>query len=95
MLTFFEYLRNRAYESIVLGANEALEFLEQDKSNPNAADSELVGLPRKRKSLDCTKSEPQSENQKQDSVNDDGTTDEKLPTPRRRGRPRKGEAGKQ
>ena len=89
MLTFFEYLRNRAYESIVLGANEALEFLEKEKSNPAAACSELPGLPRKRKSLDFQPTDPQSENQPQETASNGGAADEKLPAPRRRGRPRK------
>ena len=30
MLTFFEYLRQRAYESVLAGAQEALQSLERD-----------------------------------------------------------------
>ena len=32
MLTFFEYLRQRAFESVLTGAQEALDFLEQQRA---------------------------------------------------------------
>ena len=32
MLTFFEYLRQRAFESVLSGAQEALEFLERQEA---------------------------------------------------------------
>ena len=32
MLTFFEYLRQRAFESVLAGAQEALEFLESQQA---------------------------------------------------------------
>ena len=92
MLTFFEYLRNRAYESIVLGANEALEFLEKEKSNPAADGSELAGLPRKRKSLDFQEPDQQTDNQPQETACSGESAAEDLPAPRRRGRPRKEES---
>ncbi|MCA9183018.1 MAG: hypothetical protein KDA51_16260 [Planctomycetales bacterium] len=32
MLTFFEYLRQRAFESVLAGAHEAIEFLERQET---------------------------------------------------------------
>ena len=32
MLTFFEYLRQRAFESVLAGASEALTYLEQQRA---------------------------------------------------------------
>ncbi len=32
MLTFFDYLRQRAFESVLSGAQDALDFLERKKS---------------------------------------------------------------
>lgn len=32
MLTFFEYLRQRAFESVLTGAHEALDFLERQQA---------------------------------------------------------------
>lgn len=32
MLTFFEYLRQRAFESVLAGAHEALDFLERQQT---------------------------------------------------------------
>lgn len=46
MLTFFEYLRQRAFESVLAGAHEALDFLERQqalaepkKQLPNTAEN--------------------------------------------------------
>lgn len=58
MLTFFEYLRQRAFESVLAGAHEALDFLERQqalvepkKQLPNTAEDgngEKPKPPRKR-----------------------------------------------
>ena len=39
MLTFFDYLRQRAFESVMAGAQEALELLERQRLAPQARDT--------------------------------------------------------
>ncbi len=47
MLTFFDYLRQRAFESVLAGAQEALELLESQKRPQRAAKArvQLTGSP--------------------------------------------------
>lgn len=94
MLTFFEYLRNRAYESIVSGATEALEFLENEKRESPIGGSEFIGPPRKRKALEIIDSVDETKNDAQ-ARPDESSGAETVPAPRRRGRPRKQDAGGQ
>jgi hypothetical protein len=93
MLTFFEYLRNRAYESIVAGANDALEFLEKEKLDSAVGRADFVGPPRKRKTVDhitAGGSAPEDE-----IAQDSDHSRSAEETPRRRGRPAKSQAGDQ
>lgn len=80
MLTFFDYLRQRAFESIMAGAHEALELLEQkgsvDEAKANTARSPPVG---------------RAETAPMDHASGNGLLEkdhDPLPAPRRRGRPR-------
>lgn len=88
VLTFFEYLRKRAFESIVEGAQEAVDFLE-DKKAPSISTAEAT--------LTKTLTEKDSERDeksraiKDRSSNEDhpsSASEQSLPPPRRRGRPR-------
>lgn len=91
MLTFFEYLRQRAYESVISGAQEALEELETQQNRKEAklpnlklpsADSDAPGEPSGPQSAKPTGSAGNPERE-----------DELLPAPRRRGRPGKQSKG--
>ncbi len=88
MLTLFEYLRRRAFEAVIDGTQDALEFLESQKNfdqsetakNALAHRSETPSLQdTSRASRDGRPGEAGS------------TDDQPLPPPRRRGRPRKNE----
>ena len=87
MLTFFEYLRRRAFESIVEGAEEAVDFLEA-KTERRSSNAE--------KALSQTLMKFDSEREQEGSppsfagdVDEPLTEgDPSLPPPRRRGRPR-------
>ncbi len=89
MLTFFEYLKQRAYESILEGAQEAFDYLEaKNCSSSSTADVTLT------KTLEAMDSQPGLE--KQQNVNnpshvkpDASGSEQPLPPPRRRGRPPK------
>ena len=84
MLTFFDYLRQRAFESVLLGAQEALEFLESQKtlSEPTKQLPQLsqiaVG--------DRTPTAPHPAEKKRENA-PAKDSDEPLPAPRHRGRP--------
>lgn len=88
MLTFFDYLRQRAFESVLTGAQEALELLESDKNRdaPPTAD-----LQTSNRSLDFQPGE-QSKPAENDPEDESPTNEDKdlLPPPRRRGRAQKG-----
>lgn len=79
MLTFFDYLRQRAYESVLTGAQEALDLLERQESHsePKPTKSSLPAP-------DATNESPQTE-----VANTSAADDDLLPPPRRRGRPNK------
>ena len=83
MLTFFEYLRQRAYESVLAGAQEALDVLERQQSldppkkqltsNVNEVGTESTNKPpRKRDEFDTSKQ----------SARPTETIDKPLPSPR-------------
>jgi hypothetical protein len=82
VLTFFEYLRQRAFESVLCGAQEALELLErqQNHSEPKAWKPRL---PAPDVSTDGPAKPPWEKGEKADLLDDDPL----LPAPRRRGRP--------
>ncbi|MCA9039997.1 MAG: hypothetical protein KDA65_06615 [Planctomycetaceae bacterium] len=90
MLTFFDYLRQRAYESILTGAQEALEFLERKKIQESAEQVQLA-FPFKRTSSSPKSSSTSDTSPAQESP---APEQEKLPPPRRRGRPPKKSQGK-
>ena len=85
MLTFFEYLRQRSFESVLSGAQEALQLLEQRKRHDPPGGTETPTSEFKTPALEKLVGE----------IHADGGGQEKLPAPRRRGRPRKKEGSGQ
>lgn len=84
-MTFFEYLRRRAFESIVAGVHEALETLDSEALPQEFTDSlrdSPLPPPRKR---DGKQSLPAISAPATKSTGEE----EELPAPRRRGRPPK------
>lgn len=88
VLTFFEYLRKRAFESIVEGAQEAVDFLE-DKKAPSISTAEAT-LTKTLTEKDSARDEKSREMKDRSSSEDhpSSASDQSLPPPRRRGRPR-------
>lgn len=92
MLTFFEYLRQRAFEAVLSGAEEALELLERKASfqaaptsRTSASKSIGQGLLDRGRAEDTPAADVGQPADAQ-PANDGG---EPLPAPRLRGRPRK------
>ena len=85
MLTFFDYLRQRAFQSVLAGAQEALELLEsqKDRSEPPKHESNLPA-PRLAPQAGVPAKQPET-NSSQEDVS--GSDDGQLQAPRRRGRP--------
>lgn len=86
MLTFFEYLRQRAFESVLAGAHEALDLLERQqtlaeptKLSHRGGDSPTPGSPNQPRKREGKPTLPQLE----DSGNP--ADDQPLPAPRNRG----------
>ena len=79
MLTFFDYLRQRAFESVLAGAQEALELLESQKDHSEPPSSPALDF----EPFKATKQEESKSPTENTPVEDD----ELLPAPRRRGRP--------
>lgn len=94
MLTLFDYLRQRAFESILLGAQEALEVLER-QGNFEGRPPSIVSPP---SPSGQPASEPQPDGQDHHDANDTSpselvasdSAEEKLPPPRLRRARRKG-----
>lgn len=87
VLTFFEYLRRRAFESIVEGAEEAVGFLEA-KSERRSSNTEK-SLTQALMKLDSGReqeSAPPANAPDSEGLLAEG--DPSIPPPRRRGRPR-------
>jgi hypothetical protein len=91
VLTFFEYLRQRSFESIVSGVRDALESLEKEPYSSQFQEAAqqpgraaAASLPR------AAAGGENSDNRQLATVN--GQSDA-LPAPRRRGRPRKKKRG--
>lgn len=84
MLTFFEYLRQRAYRSILAGAEDALEELEG-----NSPDDERKSADRLLEKFrdGAERNPPIFGAASEDSP--EGEEKTTLPPPRKRGRPRK------
>ena len=87
MLTFFEYLRQRAFQSIVVGVQDALDSLEKEpyKSQLNATANQPGRAASPNLQGQVTKSEEAGEKQ----LTLVSTGPDSLPPPRRRGRPPK------
>ncbi len=88
MLTLFDYLRQRAFEAVMDGTHDALEYLDGQqgttKSDPSRfshAGNDLPLIDRQSESNDGLQSDH--------SHDKDGRSRNILPPPRRRGRPRK------
>jgi hypothetical protein len=92
VLTFFDYLRQRAFESVLAGAQEALELLECQKSR-NEPEAEESRLPTPALASQAGPSAKQAENQSLQE-NPPVEDDQPLPVPRRRGRPDEKPKGK-
>ena len=89
MLTFFEYLRRRAFESIVEGAEEAVDFLEA-KTERRSSNAEKA-LTQTLIKLDSEREQERESTPPANAPEGDGLmaeSDPSLPPPRRRGRPR-------
>ena len=85
MLTFFDYLRQRAFESIMAGAQEALELLERESSHSRP---ETPATRRTPAALAPPESPAEMNTNNHSSANRLlGEDDDPLPAPRRRGRP--------
>ena len=87
MLTFFEYLRQRAFESIVVGVQEALDSLEREpfKGQLNAT----VNPPGHAAPLNLQGQATGSQEAGETQLALVSTAPDSLPPPRRRGRPPK------
>lgn len=94
MLTLFDYLRQRAFESVIDGTQDALEYLENQKGFDQRRTAEDL-LARRRPGLGSQ--EKHSGAKKENSggaanhEKNGDQSDEQMPPPRRRGRPRKNE----
>ncbi len=89
VLTFFEYLRQRAFESIIEGTQEAIDYLESkgERSVPSdvASLSDSLADVAPRQEEENTSNANITAGEKTPS----SETEKALPPPRRRGRPRK------
>lgn len=92
MLTFFDYLRQRAYESVLSGAQEALEELDSQQ-NRKEGKSPHLKLPAAEPDAQAKRSGEQSGKPTSPASNSE-SDDDLLPAPRRRGRPGKQSKGK-
>ena len=87
MLTFFEYLRQRSYESIVAGVQDALDSLEKENYGANLSQPLRQGGQAAPLDLLRQTARPQQSGSRELANSDAGAD---APTrPRRRGRPRK------
>ena len=89
MLTLFEYLRRRAFEAVIDGTQDALEFLESQKNfdQSEAAKNALAHRSGNPSLQDSSRQTDEAHSAKGGAAADD----QPLPPPRRRGRPRKNE----
>lgn len=92
MLTFFEYLRQRAFESVLSGAHEAIEFLERQETlkeppkqlaggGNQSGEDRTPKPPRKRDEKPADKA-AQPESKRGEAVDD-----QPFPAPRKHGAP--------
>ena len=88
MLTLFEYLRRRAFEAVIDGTQDALEFLESQK---NFDQSEAAKNALAHRSGNPSLQDSSQQTNEAHSAKSGAVDDQPLPPPRRRGRPRKNE----
>ena len=84
MLTFFDYLRQRAYESVLAGAQEALEFLESQKNRREPKSEPKLPAPRLESGAEPPANQVENSPAQKNVPEDE---DDLLPPPRRRGKP--------
>jgi len=90
VLTFFDYLRQRAFQSVLAGAQEALELLESQK-NLGSPKADVPKLPAP---VPDGQTEPTAKQEGNKLLNNPPVVDDQLlPSPRRRGRPHKKSKG--
>lgn len=89
MLTFFDYLRQRAYESIVAGVEDALGSLESEsyttQLNQAVSEPHITETP----NLEPQPATPREQKSDEGQLAAPAAESTELPRPRRRGRPRK------
>ncbi len=87
MLTFFDYLRRRAFESIVAGVHDALGSLENEALPSDlAVATDAFG---KNKSRNSGPNASDADKSAEPRLEASSGSSESLPPPRRRGRPPK------
>ena len=89
MLTLFEYLRRRAFEAVIDGTQDALEFLESQKNFDQSEDAKNAIA--HRSANPSLQDSSRQTNEAQSAKGGAAVDDQPLPPPRRRGRPRKNE----
>ena len=87
MLTFFEYLRQRAFESVVNGVQDALDSLENEPYSSQL--SATANQPNRRAPANLPGQVTENEDAGEKQFSLVSTQSDALPPPRRRGRPRK------
>ena len=93
MLTFFDYLRQRAFEAVIAGVNDAFEYLDSHKTfnHPKLSQSQLPSVAKANQDDSPSKATTPSASASPHEFN--GSTafakSEKPLPPRKRGRPRK------
>ncbi len=91
MLTFFDYLRQRACEAVLAGAREALDALESQQ-HPHES-TELVARTATRSLESLVDEATQRDEPAAPRPTSSAATKDPLPRARRRGRPRKKSRG--
>ena len=87
MLTFFDYLRRRAFESIVAGVHDALSSLENEEIPSDLAVA--TNALEKNKSRNSESNASDADKLAKPPLEASQKSSESLPPPRRRGRPPK------
>lgn len=92
MLTFFDYLRQRACDAVLAGAREALDILE---SQQHPTESTELAAKTSTRSLELLLGEASQQDEHTATLPaSSAVTEERLPPARRRGRPRQKTRGK-
>jgi hypothetical protein len=91
VLTFFDYLRRRAYESIVRGVQEALEFLEKNESSVPPGSLAQIKSAAANTQLNNKNIEAETSLAETPLLESPAASGRPVLAPRRRGRPRNSE----